>query len=231
MPSWKIHIEVANKIIEKIGNFNDKNDFLIGNVLPDIYGGHVVKGLSKHIEYSDSHYSLEHTINLAKFILPDFEKFKNIHDEYIKDPVILGYFTHLMTDYYFNKYTYTNKYIIDSSREVSGIKTKKDEALKCSRKTAIRIKQEDFGSFSDSINMASYNFTYNSKLFDSLAKLKTFTVDNDDIVKVTNYLNSLTSENTKKTKHLVMFLNEELEYMVNECASYITEYIKRNIKY
>lgn len=231
MPSWKIHIEVANKVLENIKeiiNIN-KNDFYIGNIMPDIYGGHIVKGMSKHIEYSDSHYSMEYTINLAKFILPDFEKFKNIHDECIIDPVILGYFTHLMTDYYFNKYTYTNKYIIDSSREISGIKTKKNEVLNCSRKTAIRIKQEDFASFSDSIELTLYNFTYNSKLFESLNKLKTFKSETDDIVKITNYLNTLTKDKVRRTKPLVMFLNEELEYMINECATYISEYIKRNI--
>ena len=36
MPSWKIHLKVANNIKEKLNIYEDKDKFMLGNVLPDI---------------------------------------------------------------------------------------------------------------------------------------------------------------------------------------------------
>ncbi len=44
MPSWAIHLGVTTKINEKL-NYQKvkKNIFLLGNILPDILNGHVIK--------------------------------------------------------------------------------------------------------------------------------------------------------------------------------------------
>ena len=51
MPSWAIHLGVTTKINEKnqINRKRKKIYFLLGNILPDILNGHVIK---KYITYS-----------------------------------------------------------------------------------------------------------------------------------------------------------------------------------
>lgn len=228
MPSWPVHIKVAGKIADNLNIYDEKNKFMIGNVLPDMYGGYIVKNVSKILEYEESHYREMIIINGGKFYLPGYETFKNVHLEVLDDKLILGYFTHLMTDYYFNKYTYKNKFLIDDTGEVKGIKTKRGEILNCGRKTAIRMKQEDFNSFSDMLDLDRYNFSYNSDIFNSLSKLKAFEVESEDIIKVINYLNSLNKKEQGINKPLILFSKDELNDMVEECSNFIIEYIKNS---
>lgn len=230
MPSWKIHAQVANKLNSKLNYYEDKDKFLLGNILPDMYGGHVVKNVSKIIEYQVSHYREYTIINGGKFCLPDYETFKNVHLDDIQDPLILGYLVHLMTDYYFNKYTYTNKVLLDNSGEVCGIKTKRNEILECNRNTMIRIKQEDFNSFEKVLNIDNVSIAYTSNILDSLSKLKTFEVEQKDIIKVINYFNSLSASADNNVKvPLILYSKEMLNEMIDDCVNFIFEYITSTI--
>ena len=228
MPSWKIHLKVANNLKEKLNIYEEKDKFMIGNILPDMYVGHVVKNMSKNIEYEVTHYRIKAIINGGQFFLPDYEMFKNIHIENLSDSVILGYLVHLMTDYFFNKYTFTNSCIIDSTGEVCGIKTKKDEIFNCNRKTMTKMKQEDFAAYSEMINLEICNFSYTSDIFDSLEKLQTFKVEKEDMLKVLNYLNALTHpQNTELSKPLILFSKEKLDEMIQECSEFVLSYLNR----
>ncbi len=228
MPSWKIHLKVANNIKEKLNIYEDKDKFMLGNVLPDIYSGHIIKNVSKIVEYEISHYRSQIIINGGKFFLPDYDMFKNIHMEVLNDSLILGYLTHLITDNFFNKYTYTNCCLIDDKGEVCGIKTKKNEVLNCNRKTMSRMKQEDFAAFDKMIKLDKCNFSYTSDIFDSLKKLQTFNVEKEDMLKVINYLNTLTfTQDNNKTSPLILFSKETLDKMIEACSDFILGYINR----
>ena len=48
MPSWGVHLGIANKVLKNIDNI-DKNLFMFGNVTPDINNGYVIKNVSKII--------------------------------------------------------------------------------------------------------------------------------------------------------------------------------------
>lgn len=228
MPSWKIHLKVANNLKDRLNMYDKKDEFYIGNVLPDIYTGHVIKNTTKIIDYDVSHYKQKAIINGGTFYLPDYESFKNIHMENLANPVILGYLIHLMTDYFFNKYTFTNCTVLDSTGNVCGIKTKKDEILKCNKNTMTRMKQEDFNAYNDMINIEKLNVSYTSELFESFKFLETFSVEQEDLLKVINYLNSITiSENTKKQKPLILFTKEKLDNLVEECTEFILAYLNK----
>lgn len=228
MPSWKIHLKVASNIKEKLNIYEEKDKFMIGNVLPDMYVGHVIKNLSKNIDYEVTHYRTKSIINGGQFFLPDYEMFKNIHIENLSDSLILGYLVHLMTDYFFNKYTFTNCCMLDSKGEVCGIKTKKDEFLNCNRKTMTKMKQEDFASYAEMINLEKCNFSYTSDIFDSLEKLQTFKVEKEDMLKVLNYLNALTyTQDTNVSKPLILFSKDKLDSMIEECSEFILNYLNR----
>ena len=62
MPSWGVHLGIANKVLKNIDNI-DKNLFMFGNVTPDINNGYVIKNVSKIIAHKITHYDgeKEHT--------------------------------------------------------------------------------------------------------------------------------------------------------------------------
>lgn len=87
MPNWKTHLEIAQNI--NIDKKYKTNLFYIGNILPDINAGFLIKTnnkVSREITHLDK------------------EKFKEIND--ITDPVKLGYYVHLSVDKVFNEYFY-----------------------------------------------------------------------------------------------------------------------------
>ena len=56
MPSWAIHLGVTTKINEKIKlSESEKNIFLLGNILPDILNGHVIKNISHIVPHKEAH--------------------------------------------------------------------------------------------------------------------------------------------------------------------------------
>ena len=58
MPSWGVHLGIANKVLKNIDNI-DKNLFMFGNVTPDINNGYVIKNVSKIIAHKITHYDGE----------------------------------------------------------------------------------------------------------------------------------------------------------------------------
>ncbi len=105
MPTWGVHLAVANKILEKKINI-DKNSFLFGNILPDLQDGYLVPNISNIVDHKINHYDFSNG-NCV------YENFYNIYKLKFDNPVILGYFTHLITDYCFNK-KFEEKYVFDT---------------------------------------------------------------------------------------------------------------------
>lgn len=97
MPNWKIHLEVAKRVNDII-KYDDKsyNEFMIGNILPDINNCYLVKDISSKIPHSSTHFYPVHHEGF-------YEKYKNFFD----NPVVVGYYTHLYTDYLWNSDFYS----------------------------------------------------------------------------------------------------------------------------
>lgn len=87
MPSSTIHICVALKIARKK---KLKNEFIIGNIAPDSWRN------NNEISRKKSHFS-----NRNEDYIAFFKKYK----KNINNPFVLGYLTHLMTDFYYRNYT------------------------------------------------------------------------------------------------------------------------------
>ena len=60
MPSWNIHIAHAEGLLEDGGPFagvvRDRNAFLFGNFVPDIYVGYMVPSVAEPIPYRVTHF-------------------------------------------------------------------------------------------------------------------------------------------------------------------------------
>ena len=146
MPSWGIHLEIANRLSKKIQNI-DKNLFIFGNVVPDINNGYFIKNISKTISHKITHYDGE----------KDFKGYRKFYLKYIKNidnPIILGSLTHLMTDYYYNNITYSKKAIWNNGKVV-GLKLNTGKDIKCDKETVRKMKVNDFRIF------ANYIYTNN----------------------------------------------------------------------
>lgn len=108
MPSWGIHLATTKKILEKI-NIENKNDFIFGNILPDILNGYLIKDVSNIVSHKDTHYD-----NCKQERFSSYKKFYELYKQYLDNKVVLGYLVHLMTDNLWNKEFYNKKAIFDN---------------------------------------------------------------------------------------------------------------------
>mgnify|MGYP005874198735 CR=1 FL=1 len=111
MPSWKIHVYIGNKIRKEL-KVNRKY-FMIGNLLPD-QDRYNIKNLKKNIPRYITHFINKDECKIG-INLPNYEKMYSKYQNKFKNPVLLGYLVHLLTDYYFNNYIYENYFIKDDN--------------------------------------------------------------------------------------------------------------------
>ena len=132
MPSWPIHLALASKLDKKL-NLGD--EFILGNVLPDVLGKNMIKGHSQTIDKYISHFQKGRKINIDLFV----SKYKNNFN----NPIVCGFLSHLVADKYFNDYFYINHI-----SEKNGIRKiiLKDGSLHNAEKTWY-IKRRDFERF------------------------------------------------------------------------------------
>ena len=117
MPSWTIHLAIANKINQKLKLDNDL--FYYGNLIPDVDKNSKINRYNAH--YYDNNLSFP---NCKKENMINISLFLNDYKKKIKNPLILGYYCHLLTDNYFNNEVYTKCWVQDNNCNIIGIKFK-----------------------------------------------------------------------------------------------------------
>lgn len=198
MPNWKTHLEVANRLNKKL-NFSgyDLELFLIGNILPDINNGHIVKDVSIHIKHKITHFDGED--------FNTYKRFGNIYNIY-ESPLYLGYYTHLYTDYYFNNNFYSKL---------------NDEYKHLDRDELRILKQSDFRIFNNNFNDNKIYINNVSDIVKEVTKIDRVFLINDDIVKVVNYINN----QDKYEGDYKYFSNEELNIVLNDTVNNLEKMI------
>ena len=104
MPSWNIHTAHVERLLAteapRALGIRDANSFAFGNLAPDIYVGYMVSNVTRKIPYADTH------LADPQFIpLPDASQFYQRYVAQSEDDVVLGSWTHLLCDYYYNRRT------------------------------------------------------------------------------------------------------------------------------
>lgn len=113
MPSWNIHLAIANDINKKLKL--DKNSFYLGNTLPDVdYGMNTIR--------KETHFYNFKCPNFPKEILPNINDFLKKYKNKLNNPLIMGMYVHLLTDYYFNNEIFSNYWVQDTNGNVLGAK-------------------------------------------------------------------------------------------------------------
>ncbi len=115
MPTHKMHMSIANEVNKYLKL--DEDMVMIGSVLPDL----TIDKRHRASHFKNGEEGIEGTANPYKFLL----KYKKD----LKNPVMVGYLIHLLTDRYFNSYVFQNYYIYDENTHLIGIKFHDEQVL------------------------------------------------------------------------------------------------------
>ena len=231
MPSWPVHLVIAKKVNAKLKLNEDL--FLYGNLIPDVDKG------TKITRY-EAHYYNETlpfpTVPQEKMI--NINKFINVYKDALNNPLILGYYSHLLTDQFYNEKIYTTKWIQDENNNIIGIKFNnrilkigKEDTKKLKRK----YKHKDFELYGKYLFNDGYVFIpKNKELIKENSKyLKNNFLTDKLIDHRFNYLNNEFTKFNKLSlyekifKHkYCLFTKNELDIIMNECIEMIITKIK-----
>lgn len=228
MPSWIIHLATANEVIKKI-KVADENSFFIGNLIPDAER-HVIKDFSIYVPYNISHYSEIQMIDGTKIELPNIEKFIKTYKEHLDNPLVLGYLTHILTDYYWNKTTYSRYTISDKEGNCIGLRLNDGNEIKCNMSERTNIKHKDFAIFKNSIiKKGNYIIPrYENKLMEDLKIIKEIPLNEQDINKIIKYLKEEHYDCNKEDKYN-LFTKEQIEIDYINSIQFVIEFLKDNV--
>lgn len=223
MPTWNVHLAVAKKIAKEL-KLEEKDIFMLANLFPDY----------DKVDKETTHYLT--TKQSRKENLPNIDRYMNKYKDKFTNPVILGYFTHLLTDYYFNKITYNEHYIYNDNNELIGMKLKNGkEKYDKDTKNLTRVKRSDFRLFGQYLAKNKYITVpkYNDKILKYQEELKEVSIDESDIKKLVKYLEkNILKHYTIIRKRYVIYtrkvLMEHFDYAVEFILKYITD---NDIKY
>ena len=229
MATWTMHLAIAKELEKKL-NIIDKNEFYFGNIVPDLEKW-VVPDLDIFVDYNDSHYAIT-TNNYKNPLIADLDKFYKINKEELikQNPLIMGYYCHLIVDNYLNDKLGNNISVYNDNNEFIGIYLKNAEFLKCDKEKRRVLKHREYEMFNKYLimNFKIESPILNDKLVNSTNTLKNIVLSKRDIEKIINKAKELINIDTfKDVKCEYEMYSEEilLEYY-NDVIKYIIEVLK-----
>ena len=201
MPNWKIHLEIAKRLNKKFNYTQNKlEEFYLGNILPDINNCFIVKDISTKLEHKYTHYQDEIEI-------PSYKNFEKIYKNKIyEEPIIVGYYIHLYTDYTWNNYFYTN---FNDNEKLRGLSHEEKRTLK----------QDDFKVYNNLFIDNKPKFLNKENLVEKSKKIDRISINKEDIEKVEKFLDEqIKTENTFK-----ILTKEILDKMMCNTISHFQE--------
>lgn len=229
MPSWITHLVTAKRILNKI-EIKDKNSFLFGNIMPDVLNNYLVKDTNVHRDYHITHFTDDVIINGIKYEFPNPEKFLLEYKNKMNNPVIFGFYVHLLTDYFWNNLSYTNYFKEHNGLVKVGFIDGSTKDFEFD--SAIRIKQADFIKFTEYLknknNIDSIN--YSDELLYLSNEITELPLTKEDIEKTLVEVDKLINEEKATDemeykiftqKILNQYLEESIDYIIEKLSSII----------
>ena len=235
MPSWSVHLAIAKKVNKKL-KLND-DLFLYGNLVPDVDKGTMITRYEAHYYNDKLRFP---TVPQEKMI--DINNFLNVYKNKLNNPLILGYYSHLLTDQFYNEKVYTSKWVQDDNNNIIGIRFN-NKILKIDIEDKKRLKKKykhkDFElygkylfnagyvSIPKNINLVKENAIYLKDKFltDELIDNR-FNYLKNDFIK----FNKL-SLSEKIFKHnYKLFTKKELDTIMEECIEMIVNKLEEIVK-
>ena len=228
MPSWSIHLALSKKVCDKL-NLN-KDLFLYGNLIPDIDCNGKINMTRMHSHYYESNLYFDFC-NKARRI--DIDKFLLDYKSSIKNHMILGYYSHLLTDNFYNEIAYS-KWVVDNDKNPIGIRLKDNSICYVDIEDKDRIKQkykhddfELYGKYLYKNNLV--DIPKNKKIIkENIKYIKNIFLSDKDIDYRINYLNNGFNDFNKinKNESFKLFYKKELDDMFDSCLEMLIDKIK-----
>lgn len=222
MPSWITHLVTAKKIKHQ----EEENEFIFANIMPDILEGYNVQEVSKIVRDYQTHYPKKQEINGITIPVPDIQKFKEQYREKLQNPIIKGYYCHLLTDYYWNTYTYENYFeSYKKEQDLVKIRLNKGEEKIFKWDEAVRIKQRDFKNFTNYLKDKEKITIpyYDPKIREYSKDLIEFEYTEADIKNTIFSIQKMLKNQEKEEKEYQLFTKEELVKKLEESVLFIEE--------
>ena len=225
MPSWPIHLAMAKKLNQTL---NLSNDFIIGNVLPDVLNGYEIENPSYIVHSDTTHYRLnkhqqKYNIHTDYFI--------NQYKENLNNDVILGYLVHLLTDSYFNMYTHQYHIIVKNDQRLTILKN--GNILEDKNIIPWQLKQSDFKIFGQKLindNALGSKPKASNHLLQEIAQIKECPLTENDLNKTIIKINNLIDNKEKyDQKSYQMFTEQELSDLFQACYFHIIKCLNQII--
>ena len=207
MPCWSIHLGVC-KEVNKVLNL-DEDLMYFGCVLPDI--------LNKDYSHFYDHHKI------------DFNQFFNVYGDVINHPLMMGYYIHLLTDFYYNKFVYDNSFIVKDNK-VQGIKLVNGRKIFPKNPSFCReFKQYDFknyGSFLIENNLLDIPRDVD-KIYNSIKKLN-IDLDKNTLIDKLNYFNSKDFYEYNNFHGYKLFNKDTYDLLYKDCVNFIILSIQKS---
>ena len=233
MPSWSIHLAVAKRVNEKLKVEDDS--FVYGNLLPDV-------DKKTKINRYNAHYYNE---NLPFPTCPketqiDISEFLKDYSKYITNPLILGYYSHLLTDNFYNNVVYSKHWVQNSDNDIIGIKFRNGKIKKIDIQDKKRLKRKykhkDFELYGKYLynkevllpNLNSHNILKNISILRGNFLNKELVNDRVEYLKRDfKKFNKLTFKEIIFKHNYSLFSKKELDNLLDECVRYIIDELKK----
>ena len=195
MPSWPIHLKIAKEVNKKLNLDNDL--FYYGNLIPDVDNNTKISRFTSH------YYGNLKFPNCNESMI-DVEAFIKDYKDKMNNPLIIGYYCHLLTDNYYNDYICTNCLVINENKDAIGIKLNNGTIIDVDVEDKQRLKRK-------------YKH-------DDLELYGKYLLTEENVTERINFLNNDFYKNNKldkKTLEYKLFTKNELDTLIDSCAKFI----------
>lgn len=230
MASWSIHLTIAKELNKKLKL--DEDSFFFGNLIPDVDRNCKINRFTAHYYNEKLPFP-----KCPKALMIDTNAFINEYKDNINNPLILGYFCHLLVDNYYNNIVCSNYWIQDDNHEIIGVKLKSGRIKKIKSHDIIlkKYKHSDFELYGrylfENINLPiikddkrilkNIKYLKNKFYTKALVNQRIKYLENEFI----NF-NKLTLKEKMFKHNYRMFSKEELDIILEECIYYVLEKLK-----
>lgn len=216
MPSWPIHIALANKLNSKL-KLGD--EFILGNILPDVLDGYIFTP-SNMTDKNISHYRVNKKINEDTFLKENKSKLDN--------PIILGFLIHLLVDKFYNQYTSIHHF--RKRDDVMYVLLSDGNLIKKNNNTLIMKQNEykKYGSMLAERKLLGTSINFDNLSLDYLKDLVNFNYSPSDILKATNVMNKwINNKVVIPSFDYNIYTKEELDKVYDECYKFVLDYLNK----
>lgn len=205
MPCWSIHLGVCKEVNNEIELDNDLIYF--GCILPDI------------LDKKYSHYYENYTINIDGFL--------NDYKDRMNNPLIMGYYIHLLTDLFYNDYVDKHSFLFKDNK-IQGIKLFDGKIINSDDYKYCRdFKQDDFKNYGYYlISNGLLEFPKDIDKIDNNLKELNISLDKNIIINKVNDFYNGNFYNYNSFNGYKLFDKETYDKLYKDCINYIIQNIK-----